>query len=192
MRLWIFHPLIFYPLAVLLTALVVIVGIRPQAWPRPPAPVAGEISGDTLVLEGTAFDTPSPSPGQHVTVTRDFWGAAQTLRIAQVRGAPDASDPGASILLAREQAARLSGKPTTVEVEYRPVAINAADALAVSLTGEGGGAWVAQPAPPLAGRLRFDLPAQTAVGGIALRAASDSTDQSYGIEIVRIRVTPAA
>ena len=192
MRHWLFHPVIFYPLAVLFAALVVAVSLKPQAWPRPPAPVTGAITQETLVLERDAFNTPDPGAGQHMTVTRDFWGRPQTLRIAQLpnQPAPASDEHGVRLMLAPASASLLQGKPLVLEVSYNPLPINAATGLAISLRGEGASDWVSLPVPPQPGRLRFELPASAAANAIGLRALSEGTDQAYGLEITRIRVSP--
>ena len=190
MRIWLFHPLVFYPLIALLAGLVIVFSIRPQAWPHAPAPVSGAVAGDALLLQAQAFDAPAPGRDQYVTVTRDFLGRAQTLRIAQIPNAP--ATEGARILLSGQGARLISGRAVTVEITYRPVPLNAASGLAVSLVGARAPSWVTLPTPPQAGALRFTLPAQEGVRAIGLRALSENTDQPYGIEITRIRIAPAA
>ena len=192
MRHWLFHPLIFYPLAALFAAFVIGVSLKPQAWPRPPAPVAGAVSQNTLVLEGSAFNTPDPGAGQHVVVVRDFWGRPQALRVAVLpnQAAPGGSENGVRLLLFPARAAFLQGRPLLVEVRYNPLPINAATGLAVSLRGEGASNWAIQPAPPQSGWLRFELPAHASANAIGLRALSEGADLAYGIEITRIRVLP--
>ncbi len=193
MRFW-FHPLVFYPLALLFTALVIGVSIRPQSWPRTPAPITGAQADGALVLEGAAFSAPEPGDGQNVTVTRDFLGRAQTLRIAQRPNQPPprADESGVEILLSPEAAALMEQRPVSVEVTYRPLPFNAAAELAVSVQGGGPATWVRLATPPQLARLRFSLPAQNGVTGIGLRAISASADMAYGLEIIRIRVTPQA
>lgn len=192
MRNWLFHPLIFYPLAVLFAVFVVAVSVRPQSWPRAPAPVTAEVQDGSLVFAGAAFNSPAAGPEQDITVMRDFWGQAQTLRIAQKPGqpAPAPGQQGVQVLIKPGQAAMLEGRPVTVEVSYNTIPVNMASGLAVSLQGAGPAQWVAQAAPEQAATLRFAVPAQTAVSGIGLRALSDNDDQSYGLEITRVRVTP--
>lgn len=189
---FVLHPLLFYPLALLLAGLIIAVGIQPQKWPRPPAPVAGAVADGALVLTRDAFDAPDVDAAQNLTVTRDFLGRAQTLRLAVLpdQPAPGPSDSGARILLAPDAATRLEGLPVTVEVTYKPLPLNAASALAVSLQGANGAQWATQTLPPQAARIRFQLPQQTAVNAIGLRAISNQTDQSYGLEITEIRVLP--
>jgi hypothetical protein len=192
MRHWLFHPLIFYPLAFLFAAFVIAVSLRPQAWPRAPAPVAAERADGALVFAGEGFDAPAVGAEQEMTVVRDFWGRAQSIRIAQKPGQPPPTpaEQGARILLTPEDAALIDDRPVTVEVSYNPLPVNAATGLAVSLQGIGPADWVSQPALPQPATLRFELPAQFAVNGIGLRALSDGADQAYGLEITRVRVTP--
>ena len=192
MRHWLFHPLIFYPLAALFAAFVIAVSIKPQAWPRPPAPVAGEISGNSIVFEGEAFTSPDVGAEQDLFVVRDFWGRAQALRIAQKPGQPPPTpaEQGARILLTPEQAAMIDDRPVTIEVSYNTIPVNMASGLAVSLQGVAPADWVSQPALPQPATLRFELPAQFAVNAIGLRALSTNDDQAYGLEITRVRVTP--
>lgn len=194
MRSWLFHPLVFYPLILVLAALVIAVSLRPQAWPREPAPVAAQVVGTALVFEGEAFNSPAVGAEQNMSVVRDFWGAAQALRIAQKPGQPPPTpaEQGARLLLTPAQAALIEDRPVTVEVTYNPIPINAASELAVSLQGIGPAEWVSQPSPPQTGTLTFQLPPQFAVNAIGLRALSGNADQAYGLEITRVRVIPGA
>lgn len=192
MRSWLFHPVLFYPLALLFAAFVIVVSIRPQSWPRDPAPVMAQADAATLVLEGEAFTSPASGASQSMTVVRDFWGRAEALRIAQPenQGPPTDTDDGVRILLTPAQAAQLDGRPVTIEVSYNPLPVTAASHLAVSLRGTRPAPWVAQEAPPQSSTLRFSLPAANAISAIGLRAVSESQDQAYGLEITRVRLTP--
>jgi hypothetical protein len=192
MRHWLFHPLIFYPLAMAFAVFVIALSVRPQAWPREPAPVAAQVQDDSLVFAGAGFNSPAVGAEQDMFVVRDFWGRAQSLRIAQKPGQPPPTpaEQGARLLLTPEQAAMIDDRPVTIEVTYNPLPVNAASALAVSLQGIAPADWVSQPAPPQPGTLRFQLPAQFAVNAIGLRALSDEGEQAYGLEITRVRVTP--
>ena len=194
MRHWIFHPLIFYPLAILLAAAVIVFGLQPQSWPREPKPVAAQVSGGSLVFAEAAFDAPDKAPEQSLHVTRDFWGNAQSLRIAVLPNQPEPTpaEQGVRILLTPEQAAMIEDRPVSVVVSYQPLGRNTASGLAVSLQGIGPADWAMQPLPsePGPGQLQFELPAQFAVNAIGLRALSSATDQNYGLEITRVVVTP--
>jgi hypothetical protein len=194
MRHWLFHPILFYPLAALLAAAVVAFSLKPQSWPREPAPVAAQVVDGALIFEGQAFDSLAIGPEQEMSVVRDFFGRASALRIAQKPGQPPPTpaEQGARLLLTTEQAALLEDKPVTVEVTYGPLPVNAATAMAVSLQGIAPADWVSQPAPPQPGVLRFELPAQFAVNAIGLRALSDDDGQAFGFEITRVRVIPHA
>lgn len=195
MRTWVFHPLVFYPLALVLAVLVIAVSARPQSFPRAAAPVAGQVEQGALVLQGAAFNSPGDDPGaQYVTVKRDNWGQALSLKIAQLPGrpAPTPQDHGVRVLLDPARAASIAGRPVTVEIAYLPSPVNAASALAVSLQGAGAANWVIRPTPPQPGTLRFELPAQANPTAIGLRAIASNgeEDEAYGLEITRIRVTP--
>lgn len=193
MRLWLFHPVIFYPLAAFVAVIVIGLSIRPQAWPRPAAPVVGQVQNGVLLLTGAAFNSPDKGSGQAMTVTRDYWGNPQSLHVAAMPNAPApaANETGVRILLSPESAAVLANKPITVDLTYRPQPINTAPRFAVSLQGGGPAQWVVQPIAPQAGTLRFQLPAGGAANAIGLRALSDAQDQAYGIEIVRIAAYPS-
>lgn len=194
MRHWLFHPLVFYPLAAVLAVVVIVAGLQPQSWPREPAPVSARISGGSMIFENEAFNSPDTSPEQVMFVTRDFWGRAQSLRIAVRPNQPPPSpaEQGVRILLTSEQMQMLDDKPVSVEVRYLPSPNNTATGLAVSLQGIGPADWVSQTLPiePGVGTLQFELPPQFGPNAIGLRALSEVGDQNYGLEITRIVVTP--
>jgi hypothetical protein len=194
MRIWLFHPLIFYPIAALFAAFLIVVSVKPQSWPRAPAPVAAAVSGGTLTVAGDGLGAPQPGPGQNLTVVRDFWGHASALRIAQLpnQAPPGANEDGVRVLLSPETARLLDGKPVSVEVTYNPLAINAASGLALSLRGQAPAPWISRTTPPQSGRLRFELPAQARVTAIGLRALSSGGNEAYGLEITRMRISPRA
>jgi hypothetical protein len=195
MRLWLFHPLIFYPLAAVLAVLVIAVSLRPQAWPQEPAPAAAQVQQNALIFAGEAFDAPEPSPDQNVRVTRDFWGKAQTLRIAVHADQPQPPTPadrGVRLLLTPQNAAALDGRPLTVEVSYDALPVNAAQALAVSVQGDGPVAWLIRPLPSQNATVRFDVPARTNPNAIGLRAINSGGNAAFGLEITRIRIIPHA
>jgi hypothetical protein len=194
MRIWFFHPLIFYPLAIIVAGLLIAVSLQPQKWERPPAPVAAAQVENRLVYRGDGFNSPNPSPDQSMFVVRDFWGRATALRIAVLPGrpAPTPNDHGVRVLMTPEDAARIDNRPVIVEVTYTPSPVNAATGLAVSLQGGNAASWVSQDAPPEPNTLRFELPASSAVNAIGLRALSADNDQASGLEITRIRLTPRA
>jgi hypothetical protein len=194
MRNWLFHPLIFYPLAIAVAVLLIALSLQPQKWAREPAPVEAETVEGALVYAGRAFNSPHSSPEQYMTVVRNFWGEPEALRIAVKpdQPPPTPAEQGVRILMIPEDAARIEDRPVIVEVTYTPSPINAAPALAVSLQGIAPAEWVSQEIPPEPHTARFELPAQFAVNAIGLRALSTNNDQAYGIEITRIRVIPRA
>lgn len=193
MRLWLFHPVIFYPLILALALGVILFSLKPQMMPRAPAPVAGQIAeGGVLVLEGEAFNSPTDPPEQYVTVVRDFWGRPQGLRLAALPGLqrPTPEETGVEISLAPDSARLISGRRLNVEVTYRPLPVNAAPMLAVSLQGAEPAHWVLRPIPPLSGVARFNLPPSQNVESLGLRAISNDTSMAFGVEITSIRVAP--
>lgn len=192
MRHWLLHPIVFYPLAIIIAALAIVVSLRPQSWPREPAPVTAVRDGEWLVYQGEGFNTPDQG-AEEVTVVRDYFGRPLRLRVAQTMAqpVPQPADQGTRILLSAEDAAFLDGKPLTVEVSYNPLPVNAANQLAVSArTATGVNPWITQTAPPETATLRFNLPAQTGLNAIAIRPISAAADMAYGLEITRIRVMP--
>lgn len=192
MRNWLFHPIIFYPLAILVAALAIVISLRPQSWPRDPAPVEAVQDGEWLVYQQEAFNTPDPG-AEEMTVVRDYWGRPLRLRIAQTTAQPppQPDEPGARILISAEDSAVISNRPVVVEVSYNPLPVNAANQLAVSLRSSNGGSdWITLDAPPENATLRFNLPARTSVNAIGLRPISNMPDQAYGLEITRIRIMP--
>lgn len=192
MRHWLFHPLLFYPVVFALAALVIVLSVQPQALPRTPAATAGEVQGPALVLQGDAFNAPEDPPEQYVTVVRDLWGRPQSLRIATLENepAPQASERGVFLALDPAAAALISGKRLNVEIAYRPLPVNAAPELAVSVQGAAPTRWVTRPIPPLSGNVSYTLPAQPNVRGIGLRPLIGGAGMTFGVEIVSIRITP--
>ena len=198
MRSWLFHPLIFYPLVAIAAFGVILISLRPQFWVRDPAPAAAELSDGALVYQGDSFNAPQDAPSRPFTVVRNFWGTPEALRVA-VRVEPNtpAGDPtpqetGVRLLLTPADAARINGRPATVEVSYRPLAINTSQGLAVSLQGAGPTHWVSTPTPPEPATVRIQLPAQSDITAIGLRPVDPGVDRVYGVEITRIRVIPSA
>ena len=83
---------------------------------------------------------------------------------------------------------KLLAKPVQRRI---PVYLGAVGPKAVEQVGEIADGWLPfMVSPEHAATLRFELPAQTAVSAIGLRALSDNDDQAYGLEITRVRVTP--
>jgi hypothetical protein len=195
MRHWLFHPLIFYPLAILIAAAAIVLSLRPQSWPREPAPMAAVLDGEWLVYQGEGFNAPAQG-SEEMTVVRDWFGRPLRLRIAQpleqAVAPPAPQDEGALLLISPEVSAAISDRPVTIEVSYNPLPVNAANQLAISLRSSDGGPspWVTQTAPPETATLRFALPARTAVNAIGIRPISNLGDMAYGLEITRIRIMP--
>lgn len=187
------RPLIFFPLAICAALLIIAFGLEPQRRPRAAHPVDGTMEGQTLVLEGDALGAPSPSPDQHLTVHRSFWGEPESISIAVLPNQPDPTpaERGVRILLSPEAAMRLQDQPVIVEVTYTPLGVNPASGLAVSLQGIAPADWVIAPIPPEPSTARFELPPQIAIDAIGLRAMSENNEAAHGLRITGIRITPA-
>jgi len=188
------QPLVFYPLAIVGAALIILFGLEPQKWPREPRPVSGDMQGGALILGAAAFDAPSASPEQHMMVTRDFWGAPLALRISVLPDMPEPTpaERGVRIMLTPEAAAIMEDRAVAVEVAYNPLNINPATGLAVSLQGIAPADWVTQPLAAQPGIVRFELPASFAIDAIGFRAISANNDQAYGLEITSVKIEPIA
>lgn len=187
------QPLVFYPLAILIAAAIILFGIAPQKWPRDPAPVAGEVQNGALLLTADAFNSPSPVAEENLTVVRDFFGKPVALRVAVLpnQGGPAPRELGVRILLTPESTALISGRPVTVEVTYNPISPNAANALAVSLQGSSAERrWVSQDLAAQSGVASFALRAEPNIEAIGFRAVSSNDDQAYGVEITSVRIVP--
>ncbi len=90
MRHWLFHPIIFYPLAILFAALVIVISLEPQSWPRDPAQTPGVQDGQWLVFQRESFNSPDAG-GEEMTVVRDYWGRPLTLAYSPNKGAGPAA-----------------------------------------------------------------------------------------------------
>ncbi|MBX3428498.1 MAG: hypothetical protein KF779_02825 [Hyphomonadaceae bacterium] len=195
MRHWLLHPIIFYPLAIIVAGLAIVASLRPQSWPREPAPVSAERDGGWLVYQGDGFNTPDQG-SEEMTVVRDYFGRPLRLRVAQKpeqAGVPPApGETGAQLLISPEVSAAISDRPVVVEVSYNPLPVNSASQLAISLRSSDNGPspWVTQIAPPEAATLRFTLPARSSINAIGIRPISNLSDMTYGLEITRIRIMP--
>ena len=194
MRHWLFHPIIFFPLACVFAVAMILFGFGPRAFDRPVTPQSGRVEGSSVVLAGDALASPQGAPEQVFQVDSVYLRANRSLRVA-VRpnlGPPAPEEAGIRVLLTPATAARLVNRPMRVDVSYRAIPISAASALAVRLDGDTLQPWAInalsldQP-----GVVRFDLPAQAHINAFAIRAISDNnTDFNYGVEITQVRLTP--
>jgi hypothetical protein len=193
MRHWIFHPLLFYPLVILISGFVVFASFEPQKWPRKPAPVAARHEGAALVWTGEGFNAPDVGPEQRLTVERNLWGQAQAIRVAELpnQPPPTPAEQGVRILFTPQDAARFDGKAVTAEVTYAPLPFNSATAMALSIQGIGPAEWitVAAPSPP-EGALKFELPPQLAPDSVGIRVIAGQSGEAFGLEITRVKLTP--
>ena len=189
---WLFRPLIFYPVAILIAAAIILISLDPLAWRRAPEPQSGVLENGAIVFEGRSFSAPDESPDQAVRVVRSGFNAPEALRIAVLpnQPPPTPAETGARILLSQEAIALLDDRPVHVVVAYRSLPVNPASALAVSLQGIGPADWVTQPLAVGEEEVEFDLPPQFAVNAIGFRAISSDSEHNSGVEIVRFSATP--
>lgn len=194
MRSWVFHPLVLYPLMAAAAAALIFLSLRPDWAARAAAPQAGRLANGALVLEGAALAAPDVQPGQVAHVARDGLGRPVALRLAVLpnQPPPGPADTGARILLGASAVRALGEGPVTVEVSLRPVPITTAAGIAVSLQGAGPAAWQPRDIAPQAQVLRFEFPSAAGAHAVGLRVLSAYADYNYGVEIVRIRIVPAA
>ena len=172
---------------VLLLAGAAFVVLAPRFLDYHAAPVAGAIEGEALVLEGQALSTPDPSPEQ----TYRFADNALELTVLANQPAPTPAERGVRILLTPERVAHINDRAVVVEIHYRAPATGAASSLATSLQGIGPSEWSVQPISASEGVARYELPAQSAVDGIGLRALSETPDQTGAVSVTRIRISAA-
>jgi len=172
-------------------AVLAITGVALVGWVRMldprGKPVAGEIDGAALVLNGSAFGTPDPSPEQTVTTSRD----GLTIQVMADQPPPSPADRGVRILLAAARLSHVNDRPLIVNIAYTLPRTNAASRLAVSLQGIEPSEWDTQPLSTDDGEAQFTLDARSAVEAIGLRAISDTPGAPGAVVINDIRITPA-
>lgn len=172
---------------VLLLAGAAFIVLAPRFLDYHAKPVAGAIDGETLVLEGPALATPDPSPEQ----TYRFADNVLELTVLADQPAPTPAERGVRILLTPERVTHINDRAVVVEVQYRAPATGAASGLATSLQGIGPSEWIDQPISAGEGVARYELPAQSAVDGLGLRALSETPGQTGALTVTRIRISPA-
>lgn len=185
----------FYPLLVAIAAALVIVSLGAGAFERSGRAQTATMDGATHVFAAQALaDGIVTHNGHLLHIAREFGLSPRAVRLG-VRpgmGAASADRSGVQLLLAPEEGARLAGKALRVEIAFRRISVTNAASLAVGLETGGPIAWVTQPIPPENGVMTFDLPASaTAPTALGFWVVSDKTDYNYGVEISRVRVTPA-
>lgn len=185
----------FYPLLLVVAAALVTVSLGAGAFERSGRAQAATMDGAAHVFGAQALADGVVTRNGHILhIAREFGLSPRAVRIGARPGmgaaSPDRS--GVQLLLAPEEGARLAGKPLRVEIAFRRISVTNAASLAVGLEQGGPIAWVTQPIPPENGVMTFDLPAAAAAPtAIGFWVVNDKTDYNYGVEISRVRVTPA-
>jgi hypothetical protein len=190
-----FRWYLFYPLAALVAAGVVLISFGPALIPDSgPRWVQGTISQNALALEGEDLSAPRTAANMVYFVPRDANWRASGLRVA-VRpgeGGVGAQERGVRILLAPQASEWLGTGPLRVQVTTSPLPLSAAAQLAFGLERGERTDWSAKPIAPIRDTLEFDFPGgQERVRSFALRPVSDSDDANRGVEIRAIRVMRA-
>lgn len=185
----------FYPLLLAIAAVLVAVSLGAGVFERPGRAQTATIDGAVHVFGAQALADGMVTRNGHVLhVAREFGLSPRAVRIGARpgMGLPLADRPGAQLLLAPEEGARLQGKALRLEVAFRRLNVTSAASLAIGAETGGPITWITQPIPAENGVMIFDLPATasppTAIG---FWVVNDQADYTHGVEISRVRVTPA-
>jgi len=189
-----FRWYIFYPLATILAALVVLVSLGPVILPTDPRPVSGRVTGQMLVLEGDDLAHPASSPETVHFVDRDAAWRVTALRVAVLSGVGPVKpqEPGVQILLSPRAVGQLGHGPLRIEVMTKALPITIAQQLAIGLNRGGRIEWQTKPIAVGDELITYDFAASGAPSAIALRPVTTLEGYSYGIEIRSIRIRSAA
>lgn len=193
---FLFRWWVFYPLAAIIAAAVVLASFGPALLSEHPEPVAGQFVDNALVLEGEDLGHPEPSDGTVHYVVRDTGWGVTGLRVAiePGRGPVQPQEQGVRILLSPEAAVSLGPGPFRVEVEIAPVPVTTAPELAIAID-RGEPEWRTQPISVVHNVITYEFPSTDQAGplisGIGIRPVATLLDYAYGVEIRRIRIIPA-
>jgi hypothetical protein len=194
---FLFRSVIFYPLAALVAAGLILISLGPQPWaPRAPASQSGAPGQDGAVVFGPSALAGIDAGAHHIVFSpRNASGAASTLHIAVKKGAPLTPTPterGARLMLNSETANRFGGQPVRVDVLIRPAPIASAPEIAVSWQGsEPVTIWSQAETGTEEKTLSFTLPAATAPQAIGLYVINPSANEAFAVEIGEIHLSPA-
>jgi hypothetical protein len=191
MRRALFHPLLFYPTLAALALMAVLFSLRP-AWPDPHETVMGAQRAARAFDYGANNLAATATGPAHVSyIVRDTFGLPQSLRLARTMASVGQDLPGAVMPLTPEDAAAFAQGPVVADVVYRPIPINTAEGF--SLRWAGTQAWISTAIEPREGQVSLVLPeTDTPPTGLEIRIDSTRADYAYGLEILAIRLTPAA
>lgn len=185
----------FYPLLFLVAVALVTVSLGADVYERKGAPQTATMDGGAHVFDAQALADGVITRNGHVLhIARQFGLSPRAVRIGARpgMGAPTPDRAGAQLLFTPEEGARLAGKALRVEVAFRRITVTNAVSLSLGVANGGPISWTTQPIPAENGVMTFDLPATAgAPQALAFWLMNDQKDYNYGMEISRIRVTPA-
>lgn len=179
---------LFYPVAIVIAAGVVMLSLGPAPFAPRGAPAQAVAGAGAMALGPAALSRASPDAHHVVFVVRGAAGAPSALRIAIRPGAPEPyPTDGVTLALAPDTARALADKPLTLRITLSQIVDSPAESLAIRLL-------AASPQPWAVAELRdavdptFDLPAAAGVTGIALRAIGKPGALNAGVEITSISI----
>ena len=149
-------------------------------------PVAGVLDGPTLVLRDRDLERVDSAPEQ-THLARE---GQLRLSVLPDQPPPTPAERGVRVIVSADRAATLNDHPVVVEIRYGLSRSNPASGLAVSLQGIGPAHWVSEPLTADAATVRFELPEQSSIYAIGLRALSDKPGRAGVVTINEIRITP--
>jgi hypothetical protein len=190
-----FRWYLFYPLAAVAAALIILVSLGPAILPADPRPVAGRVKGNAVLLAGDDLAHPNPSPQTVHFVQRDAAWRATALRVA-VRprlGPAKPNEAGLQILLSQASAARLGRGPVRIEVMTASVPVTTATHLAIGLPHGSETEWQTKPVSVGDNMIAYDFAPRSSgalITAVGVRPVSIPDDYNYGVEIRGIRIIP--
>jgi hypothetical protein len=187
-----FRWYLFYPLAAIIAALIVLVSLGPAILPTDPRPVSGRVTGAMLVLSGDDLAHPAPSPETVHYVDRDAAWRTKALRVAVLprHGPVKPQEAGVQILLSPQAIAGIGPGPFRIEVLIKSVPVTTAQQLAIGLGRGSTIEWQTKPITVGDELIAYDF-AQTPgepISAIAIRPVTALDDYNYGIEVRGIRI----
>jgi hypothetical protein len=191
---WMFRGFLFYPVAAVATAAIVLLSLGPALTRSDTRAVDGKISRGVLVLEGDDLAHARSAPNIVSFVPRDARWQATGVRVAVRPGAgpADSRGRGLEIVLSPAASAWLGAGPLRVEAATSPLPLTAASQFALGLTRGGRTEWSLRPISPIRDTLVFEFASDASgevVRSLALRPVSDDPNSNRGVEIRSIRVT---
>ncbi|MGE3142559.1 MAG: hypothetical protein AB7L65_04515 [Hyphomonadaceae bacterium] len=186
---------IFYPLAALTAAAVILISLGPALLPRDARPVSGQMVEGALWLAREDIAHPLGAPETVHFVVRDGAWEATGLRVAARMGvgALQPEETGAQILINPEAALALGEGPFRIEIRTAPVPVTTAPQVAIALERGGFREWATAETPLSDSTIAVDFPASdpgVLISSIGIRPIAALEDYHYGVEIRSIRIVP--